>query len=254
MDDAAALGRIFCQMVQDLSDKEVRSADQINTGLGGGRELSKKYHHMILLVRNQEGLKNLYRIISASHVQYFFKKPRVPRSLLLKYRRGLLVGSACEAGELYRAVVSGAPWGELCRIASFYDFLEIQPLGNNEYMLREGQVDSIEKIQEFNKTIVRLGEALHKPVVATGDVHFLEPHDAAYRAVLQAGNGFKDADNQAPLYFRTTDDMLAQFSYLPPEKAREIVITNPNRIADMIDGKVCAIPKGTFPPSIEGAD
>ena len=254
VDDAAALGRIFCQMVQDLSDKEVRSADQINTGLGGGRELSKKYHHMILLVRNQEGLKNLYRIISASHVQYFFKKPRVPRSLLLKYRRGLLVGSACEAGELYRAVVSGAPWGELCRIASFYDFLEIQPLGNNEYMLREGQVDSIEKIQEFNKTIVRLGEALHKPVVATGDVHFLEPHDAAYRAVLQAGNGFKDADNQAPLYFRTTDDMLAQFSYLPPEKAREIVITNPNRIADMIDGKVRAIPKGTFPPSIEGAD
>ena len=254
VDDAAALGRIFCQMVQDLLDKEVRSADQINTGLGGGRELSKKYHHMILLVRNQEGLKNLYRIISASHVQYFFKKPRVPRSLLLKYRRGLLIGSACEAGELYRAVVGGVSWNELCRIASFYDFLEIQPLGNNEYMLREGQVDSVEKIQEFNKTIVRLGEALHKPVVATGDVHFLEPHDAAYRAVLQAGNGFKDADNQAPLYFRTTDDMLAQFSYLPPEKAREIVITNPNRIADMIDGKLRAIPRGTFPPSIEGAD
>ena len=254
VDDAAALGRIFCRMLEDLKEKGITTADGINTGLAGSRELSKKYSHMILLVRTQEGLKNLYKIISASHVDYFFKKPRVPRSLLMKHRNGLLVGSACEAGELYRAVVAGRTREELRRIASFYDFLEIQPLGNNEYMLREGQVDSIERIQQFNKTIVELGEELHKPVVATGDVHFLEPEDAVYRAVLQAGSGFKDADNQAPLFFRTTDDMLAQFSYLPPEKAKEIVITNPNRIADMIDGNVRAIPKGTFPPSIEGAE
>ena len=254
VDDAAALGRIFCRMIEDLKQKGITDADNINTGLSGGRELSKKYNHMILLVRTQEGLKNLYKIISASHVDYFFKKPRVPRSLLMKYRKGLLIGSACEAGELYRAVVAGRSDEELKRIASFYDFLEIQPLGNNEYMVREGRVDSIERIQEFNKTIVRLGESLHKPVVATGDVHFLEQEDAVYRAVLQAGSGFKDADNQAPLYFRTTEDMLAQFSYLPPEKAHEIVITNPNRIADMIDGNVRAIPKGTFAPSIEGAE
>ena len=254
VDDAAALGRIFCQMIQDLQEKGITHADDINTGLSGGGQLSKKYYHMILLVRTQEGLKNLYKIISASHVDYFFKKPRVPRSLLLKHRRGLLIGSACEAGELYRAVVAGRSMSERKRIASFYDFLEIQPLGNNEYMVREGEVDSIQKVQEFNKTIVELGELLHKPVVATGDVHFLEKEDAIYRAVLQAGNGFKDADNQPPLYFRTTEDMLAQFSYLPPEKAYEIVVTNPNRILDMVDGDIRAIPKGTFAPSIEGAE
>ncbi len=253
-EDAIALARIWCQMLADLKEKGIQNAGDINTGLAGSRELSKKLFHMILLVRNQEGLKNLYKIVSAAHVNYFFKKPRVPRSLLMKHRRGLLVGSACEAGELYRAVVEGQSMEELRSIASFYDFLEIQPLGNNEYMLRKGQVDSMEKIQQFNRTIVQLGEDLHKPVVATGDVHFLEPEDSVYRMVLQAGNGFEDADNQPPLFFRTTEDMLAQFSYLPPEKAKEVVITNPNRIADMIDSNLRAIPKGTFPPSIEGAE
>ena len=187
-------------------------------------------------------------------MQYFFKVPRVPRSLLNKYREGLIIGSACEAGELYRAIVDGRSFDELCKIAEYYDYLEVQPLGNNEYMLREGIVDSIDKIKEFNKTVLKLGDRLHKPVVATGDVHFLEPEDAVYRAVLQAGNGFSDADNQAPLFFRTTDDMLKQFDYLPPAKAREIVIENPNRIADMIDPDVRAIPKGLYTPTIAGAD
>ena len=199
-------------------------------------------------------MKNLYRIISAAHMDYFFKVPRVPRSLLNKYRDGLILGSACEAGELYRAIVEGRSFEELCAIASYYDYLEVQPVGNNEYMVREHMVDGIEQIQEFNKTVLRLGEKLNKMVVATGDVHFLNPEDAVYRAVLQAGNGFQDADNQAPLYFRDTNDMLREFSYLPEAKAREIVIENPNKIADMIDADVRAIPKGLYTPTIEGAD
>ena len=253
-DDAKALAQIYVKMIEDLALRGVTALENVNTGLGGTRELAKKNFHLIILVRNAAGLKNLYRIISAAHMDYFFKVPRVPRSLLNKYREGLIIGSACEAGELYRAIVEGRSFDELKNIAAYYDFLEVQPLGNNEYMLREHMVDSIEQIQEFNKTVIRLGEALGKMVVATGDVHFMEPEDAIYRAVLQAGNGFKDADNQAPLYFRTTDDMLKQFSYLSPEKAREIVITNPNRIADMVDGDVRAIPKGLYTPTIEGAD
>ena len=253
-DDALALAQIFVKMLEDLSMRGVKRLEDVNTGLGGARELAKKNFHLIILVRNNTGLKNLYKIISEAHMQYFFKVPRVPRSLLNKYREGLIIGSACEAGELYRAIVDGRSFDELCKIAEYYDYLEVQPLGNNEYMLREGIVDSIDKIKEFNKTVLKLGDRLHKPVVATGDVHFLEPEDAVYRAVLQAGNGFSDADNQAPLFFRTTDDMLKQFDYLPPAKAREIVIENPNRIADMIDPDVRAIPKGLYTPTISGAD
>ncbi len=256
VDDAMALAKIFCKMLEDLEEKKILNLEEINIGLGGGNKevIKKKYYHMILLVRNQIGLKNLYKIVSEAHTNYFFKKPRVPRSILNKYREGLLVGSACEAGELYRAVVEGQSFEKLCQIAEYYDFLEVQPLGNNEYMVREHLVDSMDKIQDFNRTIIKLGEALNKPVVATGDVHFQDPEDSVYRAVLQAGNGFKDADNQAPLYYRTTEDMLNQFNYLPKEKAFEIVVTNPNKIADMIDGGIRAIPKGTFPPSIDGAE
>ena len=254
-EDSAALGRIFCVMLKDLEEKQVTAVSGINTGLGGNREvLKKKYYHLIILVQNQTGLKNLYRIVSAAHTKYFFKKPRVPRSLLNQYREGLLLSPACEAGELYRAVVAGKAHDELLRIARYYDYLEVQPLGNNEFMVRNGQVDSIEAIKNFNRTIIQLGEELHIPVVATGDVHFQEPEDRIYRAVLQAGNGFKDADNQAPLFYRTTPDMLEQFSYLPQEKAFEICVTNPNKIAATIDNNLRAIPKGTYPPSIEGAE
>ena len=255
VDDAMALARIFEVMLSDLKEKDMTTVEAINTGLGGNKEvLKKKYYHLIILVQNQTGLKNLYRIVSAAHTKYFFKKPRVPRSLLNQYREGLLLSPACEAGELYRAVVAGKAHDELLRIARYYDYLEVQPLGNNEFMVRNGQVDSIEAIKNFNRTIIQLGEELHIPVVATGDVHFQEPEDRIYRAVLQAGNGFKDADNQAPLFYRTTPDMLEQFSYLPQEKAFEICVTNPNKIAATIDNNLRAIPKGTYPPSIEGAE
>ena len=255
VDDAMALARIFEIMLCDLEEKGMHAVEEINTGLGGNKEvLKKKYYHLIILVQNQIGLKNLYRIVSAAHTQYFFKKPRVPRSLLNQYREGLLLSPACEAGELYRAIVAGKSHDELLRIADYYDYLEVQPLGNNEFMLRNGQVDSIEAIKNFNRTVIQLGEELHKPVVATGDVHFQEPEDKIYRAVLQAGNGFKDADNQAPLYYRTTPDMLEQFSYLPQDKAFEICVTNPNKIAATIDNNIRAIPRGTYPPSIEGAE
>ena len=254
-EDAGALGRIFCVMLKDLEEKQVAKASEINTGLGGNREvLKKKYYHLIILVRNQMGLKNLYKIVSEAHVNYFFKKPRVPRSLLNKYRDGLILTSACEAGELYRAIVEGRSYEELKKIASYYDILEVQPLGNNAYMVREGKVESEEVIKDFNRTVIQLGEDLHKPVIATGDVHFTEPEDAIYRSVLQAGNGFKDADNQPPLFYRTTEDMLKQFYYLPKEKAYEIVVTNPRKVAASIDNTVRAIPRGTYPPSIEGAE
>ena len=255
VDDAMALARIFEVMLSDLEEKGMHAVEEINTGLGGNKEvLKKKYYHLIILVQNQIGLKNLYRIVSAAHTQYFFKKPRVPRSLLNQYREGLLLSPACEAGELYRAIVAGKSHDELLRIADYYDYLEVQPLGNNEFMVRNGQVDSIEAVKNFNRTVIQLGEELHKPVVATGDVHFQEPEERVYRAVLQAGNGFKDADNQAPLYYRTTPDMLEQFSYLPQDKAFEICVTNPNKIAATIDNNIRAIPRGTYPPSIEGAE
>ena len=254
-DDAKALAQIFAKMIEDLALQGVTKLHKINTGLSSARQALKgRANHLIILVKNQAGMKNLYKIISAAHMEYFFKVPRVPRSLLNKHREGLIIGSACEAGELYRAVVDGRSFDELCAIADYYDYLEVQPLGNNEYMVRDHIVDSIEQVQEFNKTILRIGEKLGKMVVATGDVHFIEAKDSIYRAVLQAGKGFKDADNQAPLYFRTTEDMLKQFSYLPAEKAYEIVVTNPNKIADSIDNNTRAIPKGLYTPTIEGAD
>lgn len=225
-------------------------------------------YHQIIIVKNNVGLKNLYKLISMSNINYFYKKPRTPKSEIMKHREGLIIGSACEAGELYRAVLEERPEEEIMEIASFYDYLEIQPTGNNRFMLAAhsdpnaknpyknkefDKINSIEDIQNVNRKIIAIADKLGKPVVATGDVHFMDPDDAKYRAILMAGQGFDDADNQAPLYFKTTEEMLEEFSYLGEDTAREIVITNPNKIADMVD-VIRPFPDGTFQPSIEGSE
>lgn len=220
------------------------------------RKGKNKYFHQIILVRNLTGLKNLYKLITKSNLEYFYRRPIIPKSELIKHREGLIIGSACEAGELYRAIVEGKSDEEIIKIASFYDYLEIQPCGNNEYMIRSDKfphVNSVEDIRNFNRKVIHVADALGKMVVATCDVHFIDPEDAKYRAILMAGQGFGDADMQAPLYFRNTEEMLAEFDYLGEETAREIVITNTNKIADMVE-KIIPIPSGNYPPSLEGAD
>lgn len=253
-DDARVLAEIFLKMVQKLvEDAGITKVMDINHSMGQQNTAKMHPYHIVLLVQNQTGLKNLYKIISASHLEYFQKKPRIPKSLLVRHREGLLVGSACEAGELFKAIREGKKWSELCNIAEFYDYLEVQPLGNNMFMVRDGEVRSEKDLQDLNITVLKLGQQLGKPVVATGDVHFLEEKDARFREILMAGMGFKDADHQAPLYFRTTGQMLKEFDYLPEETAREIVIDNPRKIAESIE-YVRPIPKGTFPPSIPGSE
>lgn len=247
---AAFIARaIFAKLREERGLTNVSALDSELKKKGSGKT---NRFHMIILVKNYTGLKNLYKLVSLSHLKYFNKRPIIPKNELEALREGLIIGSACEAGELYRAVVAGEKRSELLKIASFYDFLEIQPVENNAFMIENGIASSFDDIREFNKTIVRLARELKKDVVATGDVHFLEPHDEVYRRVLMAGKNFSDADNQAPLYFKSTDEMLAEFSYLGEETAREVVITNPNKIADMCDD-IRPIPEGQYPPSIEGS-
>lgn len=253
-DDARVLGEIFKKMLEKLRDeKSVVQLWELNTALDTKGGYKGNSYHIIILAQNLVGLKNLYKLISYAHMDYFYKKPRIPKSQLVRLREGLIIGSACEAGQLFSSVVAGKSWGDLCTLAQFYDYLEIQPIGNNEYLIREGVAKSETDLENYNRTIIKLGDKLGKPVVATGDVHFLEKRDAKFREILMASMGFKDANLQAPLYYRTTKEMLAEFDYLGDNTAKEVVITNPRKIMDMCD-HIRPIPEGTFTPTIEGAE
>lgn len=256
-DDAEATAHILLKMIILLKNQGIETLARINEAGVSSPDIIKKAktYHGIILVQNETGRINLNRLVSASHLDYFQRRPRMPKSLIEKYREGLIIGSACEAGELYMAIEEGKPQEEIDRLCKFYDYYEIQPLGNNMFKLESDKspLNSIEDLQDVNKEICKLGEQYGKPVVATCDVHFLDPEDEIYRRIMMAGKGFKDADNQAPLYFRTTDEMLDEFQYLGSEKAYEVVIENTNKIADMIE-KISPVHPGKFPPVIENSD
>ena len=260
VDDAEATAEIFEKFTPMLLEKGAHDLDAVNELGRTSTDYVRKTpsYHAIVLAKNDVGRVNLYKLISASHLQYFNRRPKVPKSLILENREGLILGSACEAGELYRALLRGAPQAEIADIVNFYDYLEIQPNGNNAFMIDSDKSDhenihSMEDIQEINKKICDLGEEFHKPVCATCDVHFLDPEDEVYRRIIMAGNGFKDADSQAPLYLRTTEEMLAEFEYLGSDKAREVVIDNTNLIADMVDS-IDPVRPDKCPPVIENSD
>ena len=256
-DDAVPVAQMLTKFFPMLEERGVTRLQQINNEMLKLRPLGSRSNrfpkHIILLAKNKAGLKNLYQLISLSNLKYFKRVPIIPKSELIAHREGLIIGSACEAGELFRAVADHKDWEELKRIASFYDYLEIQPICNNRFMLREGAVRSEEELRDFNRTIVRLGEELGKRVVATGDVHFQEPEDEVYRHILLASKKFPDANAPLPIYFRTTDEMLREFEYLGKEKAYEVVVTNTRAIADQIEN-IELLPKGKlFPPRLENS-
>ena len=256
-DDAATVGYMLIPFWKMLHEQGIHTLQAVNREMEKLRPLGSKTNrfpkHIILIARNKVGLKNLYQMISASNLKYFKRVPTIPKSLLLEHREGIIVGSACEAGELFRAVADHKDWEELKRIASFYDYLEIQPLCNNAFMLRNGDVQSEEELREFNRTIVRLGEELGKPVCATGDVHFREPEDEVYRHILLASKKFPDANAPLPIYFKTTDEMLEEFAYLGKEKAYEVVVTNTQAIADQVE-TFPLLPEELFPPRLENSE
>lgn len=257
VDDAGCTAEIFVKFIEMLKDRGISNLDAVNALGSSSVESVRKAntYHAIILATCDQGRTNLYRLISISHIKYYNKRPRIPKSEFLKYRDGLIIGTACEAGELYRAILGCRPQEEIARLVEFYDYLEIQPLGNNDFLVRDedSTIASKEDLIEINKRIVRLGEQFHKPVVATCDVHFLNPEDEIYRSIIMAARRFKDADEQAPLYLRTTEEMLLEFSYLGSEKAQEVVITNPNRIADMCE-RISPVRPDKCPPVIENSD
>jgi len=251
--DAEATSRVFVKFTEMLNEREVFTLKAINRYFVTNFDFTQlEMSHVILLAQTQPGLRNLYEIVSHSNLNTYYRKPRIPKSLLRSKREGLLIGSACEAGELYKAIMSNQTPERVLEIADFYDYLEIQPADNNAFMLESGKIKHIDEIKTINRHILHLGDKLGKTVVATGDVHFINPEDEVYRRILMAGNGYNDADNQAPLYFRTTNEMLEAFDYLG-DRAREVVIDNPKKLADACE-LVRPVPKGTFPPVIEGAD
>lgn len=258
-EDAAVLGRIYVKLLKRLREEmhALTTAD-INPVLAATTDRKNKLknlprYHFIILVKNQAGLRNLYQLISKSFLEYYNKRPIMPRSELIRHREGLIFGSACEAGEVFRALTKGEPWEEIKRLASFYDYLEIQPIGNNNFMIAKGMAKDEEQLRDWNRDILRMADELGKPCCATGDVHFLEPEDEAFRRILMAGQGFSDADNQAPLYFKSTDEMLKEFSYLGEDRAYEVVVKNTNMIADMCD-VIRPVPRENYPPHIDGCE
>jgi DNA polymerase III, alpha chain, Gram-positive type len=259
VDDAECTAEIFAKFIEMLAKEEVYTLEAMNEMGKSSVDAVRKLHsfHIIILAKNQTGRINLYKLVSESHLTYFYKRPLIPKSLIMQYREGLILGSACEAGELFGALLDGQSEEQIARIVDFYDYLEIQPIGNNRFMVaseRHRNINSEEDLIALNKRVVKLGEQFRKPVVATCDVHFLDPEDEVYRRIIMTGKGFKDADDQAPLYLRTTEEMLDEFSYyLGSEKAEEIVITNTNRIADMCD-RIAPVRPDKCPPVIENSD
>ena len=257
VDDAGCTADIFVKFIAMMRDRGINNLDELNEVASSSPETIMKMptYHAIILATNDIGRINLYRLVSMSHLTYYHSRPRIPKSEFVKFREGLLLGSACEAGELYRAILGGRPEEEIIRLVKFYDYLEIQPLGNNKFMLASEKepVNSYEELQDINRYICKLGEQFNKLVVATCDVHFLDPEDEVYRRIIMAGKGFKDADDQAPLYLRTTEEMLEEFSYLGSAKAEEVVITNTNKIADMCE-RIAPVRPDKCPPVIENSD
>ena len=257
VDDAGATADAFIKLIEMLKERDIFDLEMLNEKGKLDVDSIRKLHqyHCIILAANETGRINLYRLISASHLTYFSRFPKIPKSLVNQYRDGLIVGSACEAGELFRAMLSGRSDAEIARIVNFYDYLEVQPIGNNHFMIEKEDcyVQNEEDLRDLNRRVVALGSKFHKPVVATCDVHFLNPEDEIYRRIIMAGKGFKDADEQAPLYLRTTEEMLKEFEYLGSAKAEEVVITNPNKIADMCE-KIAPVRPDKCPPFIENSD